>query len=188
MKGVFYKVGNMNINHFFENKIIRCVVLIVCICCAAYYYIDSNTPTTKSDNSTIITHEEYVEEIVYKDEEIYCVRTVDASNPLAPQVEHHTYAKKTDERLSITDISSLSPEEIFIEIQTQLRKKYPEYYKKHWGDTDTYISTDYYHTYQNSFDLSKLDFCPNESNEIYVYNPWCWTTLDKDHICVKIRR
>lgn len=178
----------MKIRDFLENKIIQYIVLIICVCVVAKYYIDSNVPTYKSDNNTVIAHSDYLEETIYEDDEIYCIRTVDASNPLAPIVEHRTYDKNTNEELSITDITSLSPEEIFVGIQTQLREKYPEYYRKYWGDTGEYISVDYYHTYQNGFDLSKLQFCPNEKNEIYVYDPWCWVTSDSEHTCVILQR
>ena len=63
-------------------------------------------------------------------------------------------------------ITGMSSEEAADEIRKQLKKNYPFFYEIYWGNSDDYKE------YYNSIDPLKLDFCPNEDNEILVYDSW----------------
>ena len=85
-------------------------------------------------------------------------------------MKHHTYDKKTGEDLTLLGITGISSEEAADEIRKQLKENYPFFYEMYWGNSDDY--KEYYRDYYNSIDPLKLDFCPNENNEILVYDSW----------------
>lgn len=119
-------------------------------------------------------HEES-EKTVYEDDQVYCIeKYVYWSDPRAPhpiiEIEHHTYDKKTGEELTILGITGMSSEEAADEIRKQLKENYPFFYDMYWGNSDDY--KEYYRDYYNSIDPLTLDFCPNENNEILVYDSW----------------
>ncbi len=155
------------------------ILLILVIICLGWCFF-KRKDNKKEEDSIGITDESQIEEkkqyddiyvtVAYEDDKIYCIKILNSTDSFAPHAEYHTYHKHTNEELKITDITSLSPEEIFFEIQTQLKANYPDYYKEYWGDSD--VSTETYYEYQNSYDVLKLHFCPNDNNEIYVFDPW----------------
>ena len=119
-------------------------------------------------------HEES-EKTVYEDDQVYCIEKYEYwSDPRAPhpiiEIEHHTYDKKTGEELTLLGITGMSSEEAADEIRKQLKENYPFFYEMYWGNSDDY--KEYYRDYYNSIDPLKLDFCPNENNEIFVYDSW----------------
>lgn len=119
-------------------------------------------------------HEES-EKTVYEDDQVYCIEKYEYwSDPQAPhpiiEIEHHTYDKKTGEELTLLGITGMSSEEAADEIRKQLKENYPFFHEMYWGNSDDY--KEYYRDYYNSIDPLKLDFCPNENNEILVYDSW----------------
>lgn len=119
-------------------------------------------------------HEEY-EKNVYEDDQVYCIEKYDYwSDPRAPhpiiEMEHYTYDKKTDAELTLLDITGMSSDEASDEIRKQLKENYLFFYEMYWGNNDDY--KEYYRNYYNSIDPLTLDFCPNENNEILVYDSW----------------
>lgn len=119
-------------------------------------------------------HEES-EKTVYEDDQVYCIEKYEywsdprTSHPII-EIEHHTYDKKTGEELTLLGITGMSSEEAADEIRKQLKENYPFFYEMYWGNSDDY--KEYYRDYYNSIDPLKLDFCPNENNEILVYDSW----------------
>lgn len=119
-------------------------------------------------------HEES-EKTVYEDDQVYCIEKYEYwSDPRAPhpitEMKHYTYDKKTGEELTLLGITGMSSEEAADEIRKQLKENYPFFYEMYWGNSDDY--KEYYRDYYNSIDPLKLDFCPNENNEILVYDSW----------------
>ena len=180
-------------------KLYKALILIwVVVVLSACSKLGRKDEATTKDNSTI-THEpmtedacqgskmlqtdntedqgihEESEKTVYEDDQVYCIEKYEYwSDPRAPhpiiEIEHHTYDKKTDEELTILGITGMSSEEAADEIRKQLKENYPFFYDMYWGNSDDY--KEYYRDYYNSIDPLKLDFCPNENNEILVYDSW----------------
>ena len=180
-------------------KIYKALILIlVVVVLSACSKLGKKDEATTKDNSTI-THEpmtedayrrskmeqtdntedqgihEESEKTVYEDDQVYCIEKYEYWNdPRAPhpiiEIEHHTYDKKTGEELTLLGITGMSSEEAADEIRKQLKENYPFFYEMYWGNSDDY--KEYYRDYYNSIDPLKLDFCPNENNEILVYDSW----------------
>ena len=180
-------------------KLYKALILIwVVVVLSACSKLGRKDEATTKDNSTI-THEpmtedayqgskmeqtdntedqgihEESEKTVYEDDQVYCIEKYEYwSDPRAPhpiiEIEHHTYDKKTGEELTLLGITGMSSEEAADEIRKQLKENYPFFYEMYWGNSDDY--KEYYRDYYNSIDPLKLDFCPNENNEILVYDSW----------------
>ncbi len=137
--------------------------------------VAQDNKTEQTDNAEEQTIHEESEKTVYEDDQVYCIEKYEywidsrAPHPII-EMEHHTYDKKTGEELTLLNIIGMSLDEAADEIRKQLRENYPFFYEMYWGNNDD--DKEYYRDYYNSIDPLTLDFCPNENNEILVYDSW----------------
>lgn len=150
--------------------------------------------TSKKQSTTAETKHDSSEEVVYEDDEIICfVKRDEWENPDAPhpitEMTYHTYEKKTDRELSLSELTGLDEGALANVIRRKLSGQYPRLYYDLWGDPERQLG--FYAEYFWSFDPEKLDFFPGENNTIVVCDSWGLdqaTNPDGEAVYVTLKR